>query len=107
MSGGSGRCGRRAPVDLSGDESGTRRPGFERLLHALCNGRVGATFSIEASRLARNGREWHTLLEFCSGVGALLIEAKTGGRAEAGPPTEAGPSRGLGDVDPGSSRGLH
>ena len=33
-------------------------------------------FSIEASRLARNGRDWHTLLEFCSVVGALLIDAE-------------------------------
>ena len=37
---------------------------------------MGAVFSIEASRLARNGREWHTLLEFCSIVGALLIDAE-------------------------------
>jgi hypothetical protein len=42
--------------------SGTRRPGFERLLRALCDGRVGAVFCIEASRLARNGRDWHTLI---------------------------------------------
>jgi Recombinase/Resolvase, N terminal domain/Recombinase zinc beta ribbon domain len=44
---------------------------------ALCDGQVGAVFSIEASRLARNGRDWHTLLEFCSVVGALLIDAET------------------------------
>jgi len=55
---------------------GTRRPGFERLLRVLCDGQVGAVFSIEASRLARNGRDWHTLLEFCSVVGALLIDAE-------------------------------
>ena len=61
-------------LGISGD--GTRRPGFERLLQALCEGQVGAVFSIEASRLARNGREWHTLLEFCSIVGALLIDAE-------------------------------
>ena len=61
-------------LGISGD--GTSRPGFERLLHALCEGLVGAVFSIEASRLARNGREWHTLLEFCSLVGALLIDAE-------------------------------
>ena len=54
----------------------TRRPGFERLLRTLCDGQVGAVFSIEASRLARNGRDWHTLLEFCSIVGALLIDAE-------------------------------
>jgi hypothetical protein len=31
---------------------------------------------MEASRLARNGRDWHTLLEFCRIVGALLIDAE-------------------------------
>ena len=30
--------------------------------------------SIEASRLARNGRDWHTLLEFCGLVGTLLLD---------------------------------
>ena len=62
--------------DLGISGSGTPRPGFERLLRELCNGQVGAVFSIEASRLARNGRDWHTLLEFCSVVGALLIDAE-------------------------------
>jgi DNA invertase Pin-like site-specific DNA recombinase len=62
--------------DLGISGSGTRRPGFERLLRALCDGQIGAVFSIEASRLARNGRDWHTLLEFCSVVGALLIDAE-------------------------------
>jgi len=63
--------------DLGISGSGTQRPGFERLLRALCDGQVGAVFSIEASRLARNGRDWHTLLEFCSVVDALLIDAET------------------------------
>jgi excisionase family DNA binding protein len=62
--------------DLGISGSGTRRPGFERLLRALCDGQLGAVFSIEASRLARNGRDWHTLLEFCSVIGALLIDAE-------------------------------
>ena len=62
--------------DLGVSGSGTRRPGFERLLRGLCDGHVGAVFSIEASRLARNGRDWHTLLEFCSVVDALLIDAE-------------------------------
>src|ERR1700693_3373535 len=62
--------------DLGISGSGTHRPGFERLLRALCDGQVGAVFSIEASRLARNSRDWHTLLEFCSVVGALLIDAE-------------------------------
>src|ERR1700690_4254469 len=62
--------------DLGISGSGTLRHGFERLLRALCDGQVGAVFSIEASRLARNGRDWHTLLEFCSIVGVLLIDAE-------------------------------
>jgi excisionase family DNA binding protein len=62
--------------DLGVSASGTHRPGFERLLRAVCEGKAGAVFSIEASRLARNGREWHTLLEFCSVVGVLLIDAE-------------------------------
>jgi DNA invertase Pin-like site-specific DNA recombinase len=63
--------------DLGVSGSGTaHRVGFERLLSGLCEGKVGAVLSIEASRLARNGRDWHTLLEFCSVVGALLIDAE-------------------------------
>lgn len=60
--------------DLGRSGSGIHRPGFERLLVALCSGEVGAVFCIEASRLARNGRDWHTLLEFCRLVGCLLID---------------------------------
>ncbi|RYX88213.1 MAG: helix-turn-helix domain-containing protein [Comamonadaceae bacterium] len=62
--------------DLGRSGSGTSRPGFDRLLRLLCDGEVGAVLSTEASRLARNGRDWHTLLEFCSVVGALLIDAE-------------------------------
>ena len=45
------------------------RAGFERLLAAVCAGKVGAIFAFEASRLARNGRELHTLLEMCAEPG--------------------------------------
>lgn len=61
--------------DLGRSGAGTKRPGFERLLGGLCGGQVGAVFCVEASRLARNGRDWHTLLEFCSIVDSLLIDA--------------------------------
>jgi excisionase family DNA binding protein len=61
-------------LGLSGE--GIPRSGFERLLRVVCEEQVGAVFSIEASRLARNGREWHTLLEFCGIVGVLLIDAQ-------------------------------
>jgi DNA invertase Pin-like site-specific DNA recombinase len=60
--------------DLGRSGSGVSRPGFERLLAAICDGRVGAVLAIEASRLARNGRDWHTLIEFCGLVGTLIID---------------------------------
>jgi DNA invertase Pin-like site-specific DNA recombinase len=60
--------------DLGRSGSGIARPGFERLLARICEGCVGAVLSIEASRLARNGRDWHTLLEFCGLVGTLIID---------------------------------
>src|SRR5262249_50366080 len=60
--------------DLGRSGSGVSRPGFERLLAAICEGRVGAVFAIEASRLARNGRDWHTLIEFCGLVGTLIAD---------------------------------
>ena len=41
------------------------RPGFERLAAEVCSGEVGAIFCVEASRLARNGREWHHLIDLC------------------------------------------
>src|ERR1700740_2160691 len=60
--------------DLGRSGSGVSRPGFERLLAAICEGRVGAVLAIEASRLARNGRDWHTLIEFCGLVGPILVD---------------------------------
>jgi DNA invertase Pin-like site-specific DNA recombinase len=60
--------------DLGRSGSGVSRPGFERLLTAICEGRIGAVFAIEASRLARNGRDWHTLIEFCGLVGTIIID---------------------------------
>jgi DNA invertase Pin-like site-specific DNA recombinase len=60
--------------DLGRSGGGVARPGFERLLLAICEGRVGIVLAVEASRLARNGRDWHTLLEFCGLVGCLLAD---------------------------------
>ena len=50
------------------------RPGFERLVAALCAGEVGAVLYFDASRLARNGRDWHHLLELCGLVEARVID---------------------------------
>jgi DNA invertase Pin-like site-specific DNA recombinase len=30
--------------------------------------------AIEVSRLARNGKDWHTLIEFCALVGSLILD---------------------------------
>jgi excisionase family DNA binding protein len=60
--------------DLGVSAGGVARPGFERLLAAICSGQVGAVVSIEASRLARNGRDWHTLLEFCALVDSVIVD---------------------------------
>ena len=60
--------------DLGRSGGGINRAGFERLLAAICEGRVGAVFAIEASRLARNGRDWHTLIEFCGPVGTVIVD---------------------------------
>jgi len=61
--------------DLGRSSDGaTERPGFEKLLLAICERRVGAVLAIEASRLSRNGRDWHTLLEFCALMECLLID---------------------------------
>jgi DNA invertase Pin-like site-specific DNA recombinase len=61
--------------DLGGSGSGlTERPGFQRLVAEVCSGSVGAIFCIEASRLARNGRDWHHLIELCGMTGAVVID---------------------------------
>ena len=61
--------------DLGRSGSGSvERPGFQSVVSAVCDGKVGAVFCIEASRLARNGREWHLLLDVCGLVGALIID---------------------------------
>jgi DNA invertase Pin-like site-specific DNA recombinase len=61
--------------DLGRSASGTvARPGFERLVAWLCEGKVGAVLCFDASRVARNGRDWHHLLELCGLVEARVID---------------------------------
>src|SRR5260370_16195673 len=59
--------------DLGRSGGGISRPGFERLLTAICTGAAGAVLAIEASRLARNGRDWHTLLAFSALLNCLIL----------------------------------
>jgi DNA invertase Pin-like site-specific DNA recombinase len=61
--------------DLGRSAGGTvARPAFDRLVAGLCAGRVGAVLCFDASRLARNGRDWHHLLELCGLVEARVID---------------------------------
>src|SRR6201998_76524 len=61
--------------DLGRSANGTvARPGFEKLVAWLCAGEVGAVLCLDASRLARNGRDWHHLLELCGLVEARVID---------------------------------
>jgi DNA invertase Pin-like site-specific DNA recombinase len=53
------------------------RPGFQRLAAEVCGGEVGAVFCLEASRLARNGRDWHHLVELCGMVDAVIVDAES------------------------------
>jgi DNA invertase Pin-like site-specific DNA recombinase len=61
--------------DLGRSGSGlVERPGFQKLVAAICGGSIGAVYCIEASRLARNGRDWHHLIDLCALVGTLVID---------------------------------
>ena len=61
--------------DLGRSASGSMaRPGFDRLVATVCAGEVGAVLCLDASRLARNGRDWHHLLELCGLAGARVID---------------------------------
>ncbi len=61
--------------DLGRSGSGlVERPGFQRLVAEVCTGEIGAVLSVEASRLARNGRDWHHLIELCGMVGTVVID---------------------------------
>jgi len=51
------------------------RPGFLQLLASVCAGEAGAVFALEASRLARNNRDWHHLIDLCALTETLLIDA--------------------------------
>ncbi len=61
--------------DLGRSGSGlVARPGFEKLVASVCTGNVGAVFSLEASRLSRNGKDWHHLIDLCGLVNTLIVD---------------------------------
>jgi excisionase family DNA binding protein len=52
------------------------RTGFQRLVADVSLGRAGAVFSLEVSRLARNNRDWHQLLELCGLTNTVIVDAE-------------------------------
>ena len=50
------------------------RTGFTRVVAAVCLREVGAIFSLEASRLARNNRDWYQLIDLCALMETLIID---------------------------------
>ncbi|MBC7231602.1 MAG: recombinase family protein [Actinobacteria bacterium] len=54
--------------------SAAGRSGFRRLVASVSLKEVGAIFSIEASRLSRNNRDWAQLVELCSLTDTLIID---------------------------------
>jgi DNA invertase Pin-like site-specific DNA recombinase len=50
------------------------RNGFEQILAEVALGKVGAVFSVEVSRLARQDSEWHRLVEVAALTGTVLID---------------------------------
>lgn len=68
-------------IDVIDDDLGVSgkslegRSGFRRLLAEISLGHVGIVMGIEMSRLARNCRDWHQLLELCAVFGSLLGDA--------------------------------
>lgn len=53
------------------------RDGFQRLVAEVGLGRVGAVFSLEASRLARSCSDWYRLIEICALTHTLVIDEES------------------------------
>ena len=53
------------------------REGFQRLAAEMTMGRVGAVFSLDASRLARSSADWHRLLEIAVLTRTLLVDEQS------------------------------
>lgn len=56
--------------------SSTERQGFQRLIAEIGLGKAGLVLSLDASRLARNNRDWHQLLELCSIFGVIIADGE-------------------------------
>src|SRR5258707_1907636 len=50
------------------------RDGFKLMMKDILLGKVGAVFSLEASRLARDSSDWHHLVKLCTTRNTLIID---------------------------------
>src|SRR5271167_2743325 len=63
--------------DLGKSGAGSvERSGFQKLIAEIGLGNAGLVVSLDASRLARNNRDWHQLLELCSLFGVLIADGE-------------------------------
>src|SRR5918911_5636326 len=65
-------------IVLDGDQgqsgaSAADRAAFQTLVAEVGLGRVGLVLGLEVSRLARNNRDWHQLLEICALTQTLIL----------------------------------
>jgi DNA invertase Pin-like site-specific DNA recombinase len=64
-------------VDQDQGQSGASlegRDGFKLMMRDIVMGNVGAVFSLEASRLARDSSDWHLLVKLCITRNTLIID---------------------------------
>ena len=54
--------------------SAADREGFKQLITEVGLGRVGVVLGLEVSRLARNNKDWHHLLELCAFADTLILD---------------------------------
>ncbi|KAA0675929.1 recombinase family protein [Azospirillum brasilense] len=52
------------------------RQGFQRLIAEIGLGHAGLVLSLDASRLARNNRDWYQLVELCGLFGVLIADGE-------------------------------
>lgn len=66
-------------IDEDLGKSGARtvdRVGFKKLIAEIGLGNAGLVISLDASRLARNNRDWHQLLDLCSLFGVIIADGE-------------------------------
>lgn len=54
--------------------SAADREGFKQFITEVGLGRVGVVLGLEVSRLARNNKDWHHLLELCAFADTLILD---------------------------------